>query len=102
AASLASAVWRLARLRAEGVLHYTDAGVASWYDFACAIAEEGVRSGLLEQAPTVLPIATEDYPTAAVRPAFSVLDCRETWLLLEGPAPHWRVSLTRTLAEIAA
>jgi dTDP-4-dehydrorhamnose reductase len=100
ATSLAAALWRLARLRAEGVMHFTDAGVASWYDFACAIAEQGQRLGRLAKAPTVLPIATEDYPTAAVRPPFSVLDCRETWRLLEGPAPHWRASLADAMAQV--
>ncbi len=100
--SLATGLWRLARLRSEGVLHLTDAGVASWYDFAWAIAEEGVKLGLLGQSPAVVPIATEDYPTPAVRPAYSVLDCRETWRLLGAPTPHWRVSLARTMARIAA
>ncbi len=101
AESLAVGLWRLARMRTEGVLHLTDAGVASWYDFAWAIAEGGVKLAILNQAPTVVPIATEDYPTPAVRPAYSVLDCRETWRLLGAPAPHWRVSLARTMARIA-
>ncbi len=98
--SLAAGVWGLARLRAGGVLHLTNAGAASWYDFACAVAELGVTLGLLPRLPLVTPIATEDYPTPAARPAYSVLDCREAWRILGAPPPHWRSALAATLAQI--
>ncbi|MHB8530600.1 MAG: dTDP-4-dehydrorhamnose reductase [Caulobacteraceae bacterium] len=101
AASLAVALWRLAELEAGGILHLTDAGVASWYDFAVAIAEEGLNRGLLARAASVAPIATEDYPTPAARPAFSVLDCRDAWRLLGAPTPHWRASLAKVMAQLA-
>lgn len=100
AASLAEALWGLAATGASGVHHYTDAGVASWYDFAVAIAEEGVAAGLLDQQPIVLPIETSDYPTPAKRPAYSLLDKSETWALLGKPAPHWRVNLRTCLGEM--
>ena len=74
--------------------------MASWYDFAQAIAEEALAAGLLAHAPRVTPIATAQYPTPAVRPAFSVLDKTLTWDLLGRPAPHWRESLRRVLAEL--
>jgi dTDP-4-dehydrorhamnose reductase len=60
----------------QGVLHWTDDGVASWYEFACAIAEDALAAGLLPHAVQVTPITTADYPTAAHRPANSVLDIR--------------------------
>ncbi|MGH6993226.1 MAG: sugar nucleotide-binding protein, partial [Caulobacteraceae bacterium] len=101
AASLARGLWGLAGARAEGVLHLTDAGCASWYDFACAIAEEAVDHGLLGKSPKVTPIASADWPTPARRPAFSVLDCSEAWRRLGGPAPHWRSSLCETIAVLA-
>ena len=73
--SIARALWRLAQLpRVHGILHWTDAGVASWYEFACAIAEDALAAGLLSQPVEVAAIATADYPTAAHRPANSVLD----------------------------
>src|SRR3546814_14737451 len=71
AASLARAIWTLTDAEATGIHHFTDAGVASWYDFAVAIAEEAVDAGLIEGA-NVLPIRTADYPTPARRPPSSV------------------------------
>jgi dTDP-4-dehydrorhamnose reductase len=102
AASVAGALWRLMDLGAAGVWHYTDAGVASWYDFAQAIAEEAVAAGVLATAAKVKPITTADYPTAARRPAYSVLDKTATFALLGEAAPHWRVNLRRELARMKA
>lgn len=101
-ASLAGALWRLADLGAAGVWHYTDAGVASWYDFAQAIAEEALAAGVLGSAAAVKPITTADYPTPARRPAYSVLDKTATFALLGEAAPHWRVGLRRELARMKA
>ena len=98
AASLAQALWKLAGTDARGILHYTDSGVASWYDFACAIQEEALALGLLEKAVPVRPIATADYPTAAKRPLFSILDKSQSWAVLGQPAMHWRTNL-RTMLE---
>lgn len=99
ATSLARAIWALAG--ATGTFHWTDAGAASWYDFAVAIQEEALARGLLARAVPVIPIATSDYPTPAQRPAYSVLDKRATWALT-GPARHWRAELRDCLTEIAA
>ncbi|WP_133366810.1 dTDP-4-dehydrorhamnose reductase [Qipengyuania sediminis] len=98
---LADALWRLALSGSAGVFHFTNSGVASWYDFAVAIRDEGMRAGLLaETAARVEPIATADYPTPARRPAFSVLDTRKTAAAL-GEAPrHWRHALIDTLERI--
>lgn len=101
ARNLAAAIWRAAeRPELGGVLHYTDAGVASWYDFAMAVQEEAVLLGLLRSAVAVRPLGSEDYPTAAARPAFSVLDCRGTWRALELDPCHWRVALRSMLTEL--
>ncbi|HEX8365527.1 MAG TPA: dTDP-4-dehydrorhamnose reductase [Allosphingosinicella sp.] len=97
---LATALWRLPALGARGIHHYTDAGVASWYDFAVAIGEEALAAGLIDRAARVVPIATEDYPTPARRPAYSVLDKQATWALLGEPAPHWRANLRANLREL--
>jgi dTDP-4-dehydrorhamnose reductase len=102
AASIARALWRIAELPAvHGVLHWTDGGVASWYEFACAIAEDARTAGLLSQAVTVTPITTADYPTAAHRPANSALDCRASTASLGISPEHWRTNLRSTLAEIS-
>ena len=98
---LAGALWRLALGGQAGTFHYTNSGVASWYDFAVAIRDEGVALGLLgSDAARVKPIATADYPTPAKRPAFSVLDTRKTSEALGGPAPHWRHALIKVLEQI--
>jgi dTDP-4-dehydrorhamnose reductase len=98
AASVADVLWRIvARPALQGVYHWTDAGVASWYDFATAIAEEGIALGLLPTDVTVQPISTAEYPVVARRPRFSVLDCSRTIAQVELPPPHWRVNLRRAL-----
>lgn len=101
AVDLAGALWRLALEGRSGMFHFTNSGVASWYDFAVAIRDEGVALGLLaETAARVSPIATADYPTPAKRPAFSVLDTRKTAEALGEAAPHWRHSLIKVLEQI--
>jgi dTDP-4-dehydrorhamnose reductase len=102
APSLAAALWSLAGKGARGLWHHTDCGVASWYDFAVAIAEEGLAAGLLAGPVSVRPIAAADYPTAARRPAFSLLEKAATWELLGKSAPHWRVNLRRNVQELKA
>jgi dTDP-4-dehydrorhamnose reductase len=102
ATTLAQTIWALVGAGATGMHHCTDAGVASWYDFAQAIAEEAQARRMLGPGVRVCPIATSDYPTPAARPAFSVLDKTSTWSMLGGPAPHWRVSLRKVLVRLEA
>ena len=100
APGLAAALWTLADKGVTGTHHYTDAGAASWYDFAVAIQEEGLAAGLLDRAVPVVPIATADYPTPAVRPHYSVLDETSTFTAMGGP-PLWRANLRTMIAAIA-
>lgn len=98
ARELARAIWRMAQqTELQGILHWTDAGIASWYDFAVAIQEEALELGLLTKPIPINPISTDAYPTPARRPAFSVLDKTETWDLLQCPAVHWRIQLRQML-----
>lgn len=97
---LADAIYHLADLDVCGIRHWSDAGVASWYDFAVAIQEEALTLGMLQREIPLIPIRTEEYPTPARRPAYSVLDKSDTWKLLGGAAPHWRVNLRNMLKEI--
>ncbi|HEV7442761.1 MAG TPA: dTDP-4-dehydrorhamnose reductase, partial [Steroidobacteraceae bacterium] len=100
--SLAEVIWALAaRPDVSGTYHWTDAGVASWYDFAVAIAEESAVIGLLPAGVRVDAIATEDYPTPAKRPSYSVLDKRLLLAKLSVSAHHWRNNLRTVLAEMA-
>lgn len=102
ARSLARALWSLAATGVSGLHHYTDAGVASWYDFAVAVREEGSALGLCPQETRIDPVRTEDHPTAAQRPAYSVLDKTAAWDLIGRPARHWRDEVRDTLRRIRA
>ena len=99
AKGLALAVWKSLELGINGIHHWTDAGVASWYDFAQAIHEEGLNCGLLQRSIDLHPITTAMYPTPALRPPFSVLDKTTTWRALDYTADHWRVALRNMLQE---
>jgi dTDP-4-dehydrorhamnose reductase len=102
ASSLADAAWVAAsRTELHGVLQWTDAGVASWYDFAIAIQEEALALGLLSRAVPVRPLRTEEYPARARRPSYSVLEKQAAWTALGLPPRHWRENLRRMLRELA-
>ena len=101
ARGLAEALWAAAERPAmSGIHHWTDAGVASWYDFAVAIQEEALEAGLLDRVVPVRPLRTADYPTKAIRPSYSVLDKSATWAALGRTAPHWRVNLRHMLRQL--
>jgi dTDP-4-dehydrorhamnose reductase len=103
AASAAAAIWGLIGGEVTpGIYHWTDLGVASWYDFAVAIQDEALARGLLSRAIPILPIYSSEYPTKAQRPAFSVLDSASTRSLLKVPATHWRHNLRMMLDELRA
>jgi dTDP-4-dehydrorhamnose reductase len=102
ASSLAEALWAAAaHPDLHGILHWTDAGVASWYDFAVAIQEEALTLGLLERAVPVRPLHTSEYPSLARRPSYSVLDKETAQARLGCPTRHWRDSLRRMLRGLA-
>ena len=101
--TLATACWRAIGIGADPdgprVLHWSDAGAASWYDFAVAIGELAQAHGLLSQVARVEPITTADYPTPATRPSYSLLDCTASRQALGLPAVHWRDALAEVLAR---
>ncbi len=103
-ASLAAACWRVIAAMdtsagLPAVLHWSDAGAASWYDVAVAVGELGLELGLLERAAVVNPITTADYPTPAQRPSYSLLDCTASRKALDLPPTHWCQTL-RQLLEV--
>lgn len=101
AKGLARCIWGFVdRSEMWGTFHWTDAGVASWYDFAYAIQEEGLRLGLLDREIPIKPIPTRAYPTPAQRPHFSVLDKSSSWEALRVEPMHWRLALRNMLEEL--
>ena len=99
---LARACWAVLEHGLSGVQHWSDAGAASWYDFAVAIAELGQLAGLLEKPARINPITTADYPTPAQRPNYSLLDCSGTRGALQLPPLHWREALRQVIGDVVA
>ncbi|MFG0329791.1 MAG: dTDP-4-dehydrorhamnose reductase [Phycisphaerales bacterium] len=87
---LASTTWTLLERGARGLVHVTDGGSCSWYEFALEIVKRTDAACLVE------PCATDQFPRPAARPRYSVLDLEETERLL-GPMPHWRDNLAAVL-----
>ena len=102
AADLASALLIAARAITEepsvaGTYHFANAGEVSWFAFAQGIFEEAAALGMTH-APSIVPIPTSEFPTAALRPAYSVLDTT-SFSQRFGVAPRsWRAALRDTLA----
>ena len=84
----------------SGTYHYTNSGVASWYDFAVAIFEEAQQLGFPLKVERIVPITTAEYPTPARRPAYSVLACEKISAILGTYPPHWRQRLRQMLTDL--
>ncbi len=98
---LAAALWRGVETKSTGIMHWTGAGVASWYDFAQAILEEGRHCGLIDNDRIfVNPLRTDQYPTPAARPSYSVLETSVTRAELGIKPVHWREELREMLREL--
>ena len=104
--NLAAACWRTITVGAytalPPILHWSDAGAASWYDVAVAIGELGQRLGMVDAPAKVNPISTAEYPTPASRPNYSLLDCTTTRSVLQLDAQHWQEALKQLLLRIQA
>ncbi|MGX5820402.1 dTDP-4-dehydrorhamnose reductase [Chitinophaga lutea] len=77
----------------SGLFHYSNEGVASWYDFAVAIRE------ITGAACSIHPITSVQFPTPAARPAYSVLNKGKIKTVLGLEIPYWRDSLAVCLAK---
>jgi dTDP-4-dehydrorhamnose reductase len=99
-AGLAQACWAVLEQSVAGVYHWSDAGAASWYDFALAIRELALAQGLLQRVATVRPLTTAEYPTPARRPSYSLLDCTASRAQLQLEPRHWREALADALREL--
>lgn len=95
--SLARSIWAAVELELSGIHHWTNAGVASWYDFAVVIQEAAFSNGLLDREVSIKPIPASEHTTLAVRPAYSVLEKRHTRAALNQPVEHWRTALRQGL-----
>jgi dTDP-4-dehydrorhamnose reductase len=102
ARDLAKACIYAIKNRVSGVHHWTDNGVASWYDFAVAIQSLALEKGLLTHAIPIKPIPSSAYPTPAKRPHYSVLDKSTLTTEFSGLVPqYWRKALSDMLDELS-
>ena len=80
----------------EGVYHFTDEGVCSWYDFATEIAAAAGHDSC-----RIIPCHTSEFPTKAQRPAYSVLDKTKIKTTFQMDIPHWREAMIYCLKQLA-
>ncbi len=104
---LAAAVLRVAdrvlagwRREYRGVFHAAGTGDTTWHGLALAVFEAAARHG--RPIPEVTPIATADWPTPALRPPDSRLDCSRLAEAFDARLPPWRDAVARTVAAILA
>jgi dTDP-4-dehydrorhamnose reductase len=84
----------------SGIYHFTNSGVASWFDLTKAIFEEAKTNNIPLKIQRVIPITTAEYPTPAVRPAYSVLSGQKISQPLGYIPPYWRDSLKSMLNQL--
>jgi len=98
ARGLAEVIWQASEKDLAGLYHWTDDGIASWFDLAVAVYEEARDLGLLSRLVMIRPIRSDEYRAAARRPAYSVLDQNGSWQTLGRSLCHWRHNLRRMLS----
>ena len=99
AGDLAAAVFTIvengAHLQHEGIFHFANEGVCSWYDFAIEIAR---LSGHLQCR--VLPCHSNEFPSPVTRPSYSVLDKTKFKNTFNQSIPHWTDALRRCIDNL--
>jgi dTDP-4-dehydrorhamnose reductase len=86
--------------RLDGLYHYCDGTVTSWYDFARSIFTIALSLGLLDKAPDASPVNSSDYPQVAKRPTRSVLNTARIRRTFDLEAPGLQESLGACLQEL--
>ncbi|MGH8042324.1 MAG: dTDP-4-dehydrorhamnose reductase [Rudaea sp.] len=89
------------RGKLHGTYHLCAAGECSWFDFAGAIFARARAAKLIARTPQLRPIKAADYPTNAVRPAWSVLDCSSLRTAFGLHLPTWQAGLDLVIGELA-
>ena len=102
---IANACWEIinnieAKSYLPRIIHWRNNGVASWYDLAHAIGEIAHEIGIINSSAKVIPISSNEFPTAAKRPSFSLLDISESVDLLCIQPEHWRSSVRKILLNL--
>jgi len=85
-----------------GIYHFTNESITNWYEFAMTIYKKAKRLGLIESNKKVeiKPIKTEDYPTAARRPKYSVLSKEKIKKVFDLKLRDWDKALEDFLVSL--
>lgn len=92
---LATAIVAALRTPVEGIYHYSNAGVCSWYDFTKIIAEYAGNTGC-----DIQPCHSDEFPSSVKRPAYSVLDKSKIKEIFRLKIPYWIDSLKLCMGNI--
>ena len=84
-------------MKIPNLLHWSNFGVASWFDVAQEVYRVGNELNLLDSSCKIYPIKTDQYKSVAKRPGFSLLDISETQKQLNLKPVYWRHSLYEIL-----
>ena len=90
-----------ARRALQGIYHLTARGETTWHGFAEYLLDGAVSNGLLSRLPRVTPIRTEEFPTPARRPAYSVLDTRRFAETFHFDIPSWQTGVDNVLTTLS-
>ena len=100
---LASVCWKIIQnhelLLNTKILHWSDGGETSWYEFACEINKFLFKRNLLKNKITLVPIPFKDYKRKAICPNYSVLDSSTTCQLLKYKQNHWKKELVKVISN---
>ena len=80
--------------------HWSDAGIASWYDFAVGISQIALREGIIKTLPDIIPIKAKDFQCEAQRPNYSLLDCEDICKAISFKRDHWTSELSKVIKII--
>ncbi len=103
--SLAEAIWSMIKINDQYSLknkifpqinHFSNDGVASWYDLAVIIKEIGLNNGIIRNPAQIKPIKSSEFPSTTQRPNYSVLDTQNTKKIMNLENFHWKNELLRS------
>jgi len=97
---ISQAMYALIEKDCAGIYHFTNEGVASWYDFALAAINTAKSLGFKLKIKRIKPIPVSAYPTPAARPSYSVLSKEKIRAVLDYDIPHWQTSLETMLQQL--
>ena len=100
ASALAFATTMAIGEKQDGLFHMTSSGKTTWCGFARRIFSQAHKLGIITNIPIVNAISTDQYPTPATRPCYSVLNCSKLKITFDIQMPNWQTSLQQCMQNI--